>query len=119
MNLDSFEQWMLRSLDAHNLDDAAKDCIEKDDVEKGRTEKEGAVCSCSEVKNNFFALVDQQIPEDEKHRLLQHVLTCPECVERLRNEYRLRILMRKSVASYAPASLRVRITETFTHFQAK
>lgn len=119
MNLDSFEQWILRSLDARNLDDAAKDGIEKDGITKGSAEKSAAACSCSEVKSNFFALVDQQIPENEKHRLLQHVLTCPECIERLRNEYRLRILMRKSVTNYAPATLRVRITETFTHFQAK
>lgn len=113
MNSDSLEQWVMHYFDDGQIDSfasnrsAGSECGNETD------------CKCDEVQHNFFALVDRQLSLQQASRLLRHVLSCAECGERLRNEHRVRMLMRKSVASHAPASLRVRITQTFTRFESQ
>ncbi|MDR6939962.1 mycothiol system anti-sigma-R factor [Arcanobacterium hippocoleae] len=76
-------------------------------------------CNCDDLLENIFELLDRELSAAAALRLLAHAKNCPECVEHLSSEQRIRELMRKSVADTAPAALRVRITETFAQFLQK
>ena len=72
---------------------------------------------CEELQINFYALVDHELPANLAQKMLVHVLNCPECADHFRNEYRIREIMRKSVADVAPESLRMKITQRSTYSQ--
>ncbi|MFY9262670.1 MAG: mycothiol system anti-sigma-R factor [Actinomycetaceae bacterium] len=76
-------------------------------------------CDCTEVLENLFELLDEEIPVEKAHRLLLHGQECPECAQRIEAELRLRKAIQRSCCSaVAPASLRVRIRQTVIKYSS-
>ncbi|MCI1675033.1 MAG: mycothiol system anti-sigma-R factor [Ancrocorticia sp.] len=69
-----------------------------------------AGCSCDEVAEHLFELLDAQMPEEQAERLKHHIATCPHCTQMAEAESHVRDIVRRSCCESAPSTLRVRIT---------
>jgi len=75
-------------------------------VAKGSNEN----CSCSEVADHIFEMIDSQMPEEQVARLRAHAKGCPTCSKLAEAEVHVREIVKRSCCESAPSSLRVRIT---------
>lgn len=66
-------------------------------------------CSCSELTDRLFELVDQEISEEDRHRLMHHVQNCAECANSVKMELVIRKLVQRGCRQVAPNSLRERV----------
>lgn len=72
-----------------------------------RMKNEG--CSCEEVAEHLFELLDSQMPEDVALRLKHHCAGCEHCNAMADAEIHVREIIRRSCCQEAPSSLRMRI----------
>ena len=67
---------------------------------------------CEDVRRVVYFYLDGELSERRGQELKQHVDQCPDCGHRLTIQQRLRLFLRKRLAScYAPANLRDRIQQ--------
>lgn len=66
-------------------------------------------CSCSELTDRLFELVDQEISNEDWHRLMHHVQNCAECTHSVKMEVVVRKLVRRGCVQEAPSALRERL----------
>ncbi|QOQ39265.1 mycothiol system anti-sigma-R factor [Trueperella pecoris] len=72
-------------------------------------------CRCDEVLERLFELLDDEVCEEDAHRLLKHGRTCASCSTRIEEEILLRRVIRRGCCSEsAPESLRMKITNIVT-----
>lgn len=72
----------------------------------------GSDCSCNEFASYVMELVDDQLSDQQTHRLKAHTASCPHCTQVAQAETRVRRVIRRSCCQSAPAGLRVKITRT-------
>ncbi|WP_182354441.1 mycothiol system anti-sigma-R factor [Flaviflexus huanghaiensis] len=73
-----------------------------------------APCTCAEVRNHLFELLDREMEDAEMGRLRAHAESCPECTEATQAEQHMRQIIRRSCHEPAPDSLRVRVVTHLT-----
>ncbi|MGO1400891.1 MAG: mycothiol system anti-sigma-R factor [Flaviflexus sp.] len=67
-------------------------------------------CTCEEVRDHLFELLDKEMEEDEMGRLKAHAESCPDCTEATEAEKHMREVIRRSCTESAPESLRAKVT---------
>ncbi|AZN29926.1 mycothiol system anti-sigma-R factor [Flaviflexus salsibiostraticola] len=71
-------------------------------------------CTCAEVRDHLFELLDREMEDAEMGRLRAHADSCPDCTEAAEAERHMRQIIRRSCQEPAPASLRVRVVTHLT-----
>lgn len=71
-------------------------------------------CTCEEVRDHLFELLDREMEDEEMGRLRAHAESCPECTEAAEAEKHMREIIRRSCSQPAPESLRVRVVTHLT-----
>lgn len=74
-------------------------------------------CTCSEVSDHLFELLDSQMPEEQAARLRAHVQSCPHCNEIAEAETHVREIVKRSCCESAPSTLREKISSQISVFQ--
>ncbi|VEI13739.1 mycothiol system anti-sigma-R factor [Trueperella bialowiezensis] len=68
-------------------------------------------CRCDDVLDQLFALLDNEITEQDALRLIRHSANCPACLRRIEEEIVIRKVIRRGCCGEsAPESLRMKIT---------
>ncbi|RTE49008.1 mycothiol system anti-sigma-R factor [Actinobaculum sp. 352] len=75
-------------------------------------------CSCSEVADHIFELLDSQMPAEQAERLQRHADSCPHCSALAEAEAHVREIVRRSCSESAPATLRMRITSQIAVYRS-
>lgn len=75
-------------------------------------------CSCEEVYNHLFELLDSHMPLEQAARLRNHMATCSKCNRLVEAETHVREIVRRSCCESAPATLRIRITQQIAIFRS-
>ncbi|WP_124039858.1 mycothiol system anti-sigma-R factor [Neoactinobaculum massilliense] len=81
------------------------------------SEEDSRQCSCEELTEHLFEFLDRQVSDGEFKRLAAHIAHCPECQDRASAEEHVRVLLKRSCAEVAPATLRVRISHQIEAFR--
>ncbi|MDN6486995.1 MAG: mycothiol system anti-sigma-R factor [Ancrocorticia populi] len=76
-----------------------------------------AECTCSEVADHLFELLDAQMPKEQEARLRSHAETCPHCNELAEAEVHVRTIVKRSCCESAPSTLREKISRQITVFK--
>lgn len=71
-------------------------------------------CGCEEARQYLCEFLDSEMPEVDLARLRAHIETCKQCLDALESEQSLRVVLRRSCAEVAPASLRMRVLAELT-----
>lgn len=71
-------------------------------------------CTCAEVRDHLFELLDREMADHEIGRLRSHADTCPDCTEAAEAEQHMREIIRRSCAEPAPDSLRAKVVTDLT-----
>ncbi|MDO5025468.1 MAG: hypothetical protein Q4E03_02990 [Trueperella sp.] len=77
-----------------------------------------SACHCEDVLDKIFELVDREIPTKQVHQMLKHSMECEYCRGRVERELAMRRIIRRGCCEQAPESLRMRIMEIVTHYEA-
>lgn len=72
------------------------------------------MCNCAEALEHLCEYLDSEMDETELDRLRNHIETCATCLEAMASEQSLRVVLRRSCAEVAPASLRLRVLSQIT-----
>ena len=75
-------------------------------------------CSCEEVYDHLFELLDSQMPLEQAARLRNHMKTCPKCNRLAEAETHVREIVRRSCCESAPSTLRIKITQQIAIFRS-
>ncbi len=75
-------------------------------------------CSCEEVSDHLFELLDAQMPQEQAARLRKHMETCPHCNRLVEAETHVREILKRSCCESAPSTLRIRITQQIAVFRS-
>ena len=109
--------------DRENVERDALDGVERIDAlvshveEKLRGLSEQG-CSCEEVYNHLFELLDSQIPLEQAARLRNHMENCSTCNRLVEAETHVREIVRRSCCESAPSTLRIKITQQIAIFRS-
>ncbi|OIS04713.1 mycothiol system anti-sigma-R factor [Corynebacterium diphtheriae] len=76
-------------------------------------------CSCSELREYMYALLDRELSPVDCARLQAHLAQCPHCAEIVEAETELRGLLKRCCSGTAPATLREKITYSISITQIK
>ena len=71
-------------------------------------------CTCEEVRDHLFELLDKEMADEEMGRLKSHADSCPDCTEAADAEKHKREIIRRSCSEAAPASLRTKVVTDLT-----
>ncbi|WP_054952504.1 mycothiol system anti-sigma-R factor [Flaviflexus massiliensis] len=71
-------------------------------------------CTCEEVRDHLFELLDREMTEEQEGRLRAHAENCPTCTEAAEAEKHMREVIRRSCAESAPDSLRAKVVTDLT-----
>lgn len=71
-------------------------------------------CECAEALANLCEFLDSEMPEGDLSRVRAHMAHCDDCMDALSSERSLRLVLRRSCAEVAPASLRFRVLSQLT-----
>ena len=71
-------------------------------------------CTCEEVRDHLFELLDKEMADEEMGRLRAHADTCPDCTEAAQAEHHMREIIRRSCSESAPDSLRTKVVTDLT-----
>lgn len=71
-------------------------------------------CTCEEVRDHLYELLDREMADEQMGRLKAHADTCPECTEAAQAERHMREIIRRSCAEPAPDSLRTKVVTDLT-----
>ncbi|MGO1590406.1 MAG: mycothiol system anti-sigma-R factor [Ancrocorticia sp.] len=74
-------------------------------------------CTCSEVSDHLFELLDEQMPKEQEARLRSHAETCPHCNELAEAEVHVREIVKRSCCESAPSTLREKISSQISVFR--
>ena len=66
---------------------------------------------CEEALDRLFEFIDHELPEDEIHRIGEHLKTCPPCEAEHRINEKIKRLVHTSQQETAPDALRQRVLE--------
>ena len=66
-------------------------------------------CTCAEVRDHLFELLDRELADEDMGRLRAHAETCPDCTEATEAETHMREIIRRSCSEPAPDSLRAKV----------
>lgn len=78
------------------------------------TSSDGRREPCQELREQLHEFIDSEIAVEDCRRLNEHIKTCSSCREAAENETHLRVLLRRSCAEVAPATLRMRVITEIT-----
>ena len=87
-------------------------------VEQRLRDQTDSGCSCEEVSDHLFELLDAQMPKEQAARLRKHMETCPHCNKLAEAENHVREILRRSCCESAPSTLRIRITQQIAVFRS-
>ena len=110
-------------IDRENVERDALDQVEHIDaivshVEEKLRDLSDQGCSCEEVYDHLFELLDSQMPLEQAARMRSHMETCPTCHRLVEAETHVREIVRRSCCDSAPSTLRVKITQQIAIFRA-
>ncbi|MFT3943557.1 MAG: mycothiol system anti-sigma-R factor [Ancrocorticia sp.] len=74
-------------------------------------------CSCEEVYDHLFELLDSQMPLEQAVRLNTHMENCSTCNRLAEAETHVREIVRRSCCESAPSTLRIKITQQIAIFR--
>lgn len=66
-------------------------------------------CTCEDVLDQLFELLDHELPAEEEQRLRLHAQNCSACQNASRHEMTVRSRIRRSCNESAPSELRMRV----------
>lgn len=66
-------------------------------------------CTCEEVRDHLFELLDREMTTEQMERLRQHAENCSDCTEAAQAERHMREIIRRSCSESAPESLRSKV----------
>lgn len=69
---------------------------------------------CREILARVHAFHDHEISEDEADEIRHHLLACEHCLDHYEVEAALRMLIKRSCTTEAPARLRLRVQTSYT-----
>lgn len=73
-----------------------------------------SACDCDEAVGRLWEYVDSELGELDHQRVQAHLVECAPCLQEEQIEVVLKQLVRRCCQEEAPATLRLRITETLT-----
>ncbi|MFC5369752.1 mycothiol system anti-sigma-R factor [Arcanobacterium bovis] len=76
-------------------------------------------CSCGDVVDSLFELLDHEIPQERAEVLYTHGEECVNCSEQIAAEMRIREIVRRSCSEVAPSELRVRISQFIVQYRGE
>ena len=71
-------------------------------------------CGCAEARQYLCEFLDSEMPATDLDRLRAHIEACEQCLDAVESEQSLRVVLRRSCAEVAPASLRMRVLSELT-----
>ena len=99
-------------------DGTGRDATTLDTTGAGAATPDGATsgppCNCDEAVGRLWEYVDSELGELDHQRVEAHLVECAPCLEEEQIEVVLKQLVRRCCQEEAPATLRLRITETLT-----
>ena len=66
---------------------------------------------CEEALDRLFEFIDHELPDDEIHRIGEHLKTCPPCEAEHRINEKIKRLVNTSQHETAPDALRQRVLD--------
>lgn len=64
---------------------------------------------CDDALDRLFEFIDEELPDEELHRIGEHLKTCPPCEAEHRIKEKIKNLTALSGGDEAPEELRVRV----------
>ncbi|MBM7825858.1 anti-sigma factor (TIGR02949 family) [Arcanobacterium pluranimalium] len=74
-------------------------------------------CSCGDVVDSLFELLDHEIPVERAEILYTHGQECVNCSEQIAAEMRIREIVRRSCTEEAPSELRMKISQFIVQYR--
>ena len=67
---------------------------------------------CEEALDRLFEYIDHELPEDEVHRIGEHLRSCPPCEAEHKINEKIKKLVNRTGADAAPDALRAKVLQT-------